>query len=295
MAVPKVHPVDVTMTMNEKGIPSIGYDVIEYVTTDDYYINKSEPDVDDQFELCLSYYPGSDELRTFHNWYVEYHGYLAVAVCILGVVANTLTIVVLTRRSMVSATNIILAGLAISDGLTMLAYLPFALQFYVIHGTEVSPGRDSISAARFLLIYASFSVFVHTASIWMTVTLASFRYASVRMSRRSGSMVWCDMNRAKLAVGFVYLVSFIVSLPNLIAIEVRQQEFNGSAVDLWTVHFKQNTPVNQFLSSFNFWIQALLVRLVPCVLLTGSQHPPRSCHASGASQASDSQSEDPLE
>lgn len=64
-------------------------------------------------------------------WYRQYHGYLATVVCILGIIANLLNIVVLTRKNMISATNCILTGLAVSDGLTMVAYLPFALRFYV--------------------------------------------------------------------------------------------------------------------------------------------------------------------
>jgi len=88
-------------------------------------------------------YPGARELAVFHDWYQHYHGYLATVVCALGIVANALNIVVLTRRNMISATNCILTGLAVSDGLTMAAYLPFALRFYVLYGTEPTPTRNS--------------------------------------------------------------------------------------------------------------------------------------------------------
>ena len=83
----------------------------------------------------------------------------------------------------VTATNCILTGLAISDGLTMAAYLPFALCFYVLYGTEVTPERNTLESARFTLFYACFSVVVHTVSIWLTVTLAMFRFICVKYSR----------------------------------------------------------------------------------------------------------------
>ena len=38
--------------------------------------------------------------------------------------------------NMISSTNCILTGLAVSDGLTMAAYLPFALRFYVLYGLD---------------------------------------------------------------------------------------------------------------------------------------------------------------
>ena len=84
----------------------------------------------------------------FSHWYRQYHGYLATVVCILGIIANLLNIVVLTRKNMISATNCILTGLAVSDGLTMVAYLPFALRFYVLYGTEPSPERNTLGAVR---------------------------------------------------------------------------------------------------------------------------------------------------
>ena len=105
---------------------------------------------------------------------------MAVVVCVVGIVANSANIVVLTRPSMRSPTNHILTGLALTDGCTMLAYLPFAMMFYVVYGVDLSVERNSLSAARFLLFYARFSVVVHTASIWLTVALATFRYVIVR-------------------------------------------------------------------------------------------------------------------
>ena len=84
----------------------------------------------------------------FSLWYRQYHGYLATVVCILGIIANLLNIVVLTRKNMISATNCILTGLAVSDGLTMVAYLPFALRFYVLYGTEPTPERNTLGAVR---------------------------------------------------------------------------------------------------------------------------------------------------
>jgi len=47
----------------------------------------------------------------FFYWYRNYHGYVAIAVCILGIVANSANIVVLTRPSMRSPINYILSAL----------------------------------------------------------------------------------------------------------------------------------------------------------------------------------------
>lgn len=224
-------------------------------------------------------YPGASELLAFNNFYRNYHGYLAAVVCVFGTAANVLNIVVLSQRDMFSATNCILTGLAISDGLTMLAYLPFALRFYVLYGSETTPERNTLAAVRFLLFYACFSVVVHTVSIWLTVTLATFRYILIRHPRHAARL--CTLDRAKTAVFLVYLVSLVVCLPNFTTINVQGEALEGELTSgeeeggvrgnvtfVWTVRFKQNTKMDLFLYSFNFWIQALLVKLLPCVGLT---------------------------
>jgi len=70
-------------------------------------------------------------LRRYAAWYSGYHGYVSLVVCAAGIVGNVLNVVVLTRSHMsISATNLILTALAVSDLLTMASYVPFAVQFY---------------------------------------------------------------------------------------------------------------------------------------------------------------------
>ena len=211
------------------------------------------------------WYPGAKGLQDFGNWYKDYHGYLATIVCVFGIIANILNIVVLTRKNMISATNCILTGLAISDGLTMVAYLPFALRFYVLYGNAPSPERNTLGAVRFMLFYACFSVVVHTVSIWLTVTLAVFRYIFIRYPRRGS--VLCSLKRAKIAVFLVYVVTLLVCIPNFVTITVQGHATEGTngTIYVWIVAFKLDSPTDRFVYNFNFWIQAILVKLVPCV------------------------------
>ena len=214
----------------------------------------------------MSHYYGSHELKQFYLWYRDIHGYLASIVCVLGIIANMLNIIVLTRKNMVSSTNCILTGLAISDGLTMVAYLPFALRFYTLYGTTPSPERNSLGAIRFMLFFACFSVVVHSVSIWLTVTLAVFRYIFIKYPRRGVAL--CSITRAKIAVLFVYLVTLIVCIPNFITITVKGEKVKNSTDYIWAVQFKNKTKPEIFLYYFNFWIQAVLVKLLPCIGLT---------------------------
>lgn len=214
------------------------------------------------------------DLKKFDLWYKPIHGYLAAIICIFGVVANILNIVVLTRKNMQTSTNVILTGLAISDGLTMAMYFPYALWMYVVHGTGVSTQRDTLACARFQMTYAIFSVIVHSISIWLTVTLAVFRFIFIRYPRRGAR--YCNIKKAKLAVVMVVIVVVIVCIPNSVNYavikgeasedpEARRRGINGT---IYWVGPKKNNSFEEFFFKFNFWVQALLVKLLPCLMLS---------------------------
>ena len=199
----------------------------------------------------------------YSKWYAGIHGYVAAIVCILGVIANILNIIVLTQKNMISPSNIILTGLAISDGLTMALYFPFALHQYVIYGTDPSEARDTLGAARFLFAFAICSVVVHSISIWLTVTLALFRYIFIKYPRQSTYV--CTIQRAQLSVVAVTIVTTVVCMPNSATLEIKRTD---NASTTWYINYKENTEAEKISRTLNFWVQAILVKLVPCVFLT---------------------------
>ncbi|XP_062616280.1 G-protein coupled receptor dmsr-1-like [Saccostrea cucullata] len=211
------------------------------------------------------------ELLAFQSRYQIIHGYLAPIICIFGVVANILNIVVLTRKNMQTSTNVILTGLAISDGLTMAAYIPYALLLYVIHGTRSTPIRDSYGVAQFHIGYALFSVVVHSISIWLTVTLALFRYIFIRFPRLGAQ--YCNIHKAKIAVVAVVIVVSLVCVPYSVNFTIGEHNFtdpngvipNGTT---YTIQMKQESEFEKILYNINFWIQAILIKLLPSFLLT---------------------------
>ena len=69
----------------------------------------------------------------------------------------------------------------------------------------------------------------------------------------------------------VYLVTLIVCIPNFVTITVQGEGLeptNGTVAYIWVVSFKLDTKLDKFVYDFNFWIQAILVKLVPCIGLT---------------------------
>lgn len=212
------------------------------------------------------------KLKQFEAFYRPIHGYLAASICIFGVVANVLNIVVLTRKNMMTSTNVILTGLAISDGLIMALYFPFAIGLYILNGAEPSPSRDTYQLAQFQLAYAIMSVLVHAVSIWLTVTLAVFRYVFIRFPRRGVRL--CNIKRAKTACVSVVAAVLFICMPNCLMYEIVYSHnitlADGSILNgtLYYVHPRSSTPFWEVLKNLNFWTQAIFIKLLPCFLLT---------------------------
>lgn len=212
-------------------------------------------------------------LYIFRTWYEHYHGHASVIVCICGMIMNLFNIIVLTQRKMRTTSNMILAALAVSDMLTMASYIPFALQFYILHGLSVSPERNCLEWIYFFLFHVNFSVTVHTISIWLCVLLAVFRYSYVRVSADKKFII--NMQHTFVAIVLVYILSVIILIPNYLSLTIiagTDPVSNKSLYDIVSVDTQgANSPLSRYghlITSINFWTHAILIKIIPCVLMS---------------------------
>ncbi|XP_034483311.1 sex peptide receptor [Drosophila innubila] len=152
-------------------------------------------------------------MDNFHTSYKNMHGYVSLVVCILGTIANTLNIIVLTRREMRSPTNAILTGLAVADLAVMLEYIPYTVHDYIL--TDSLPREDKLSYswACFIKFHSIFAQVSHTISIWLTVTLAVWRYIAVGYPQKN--RVWCGMRTTIITITTAYVVCVLVVSPSI--------------------------------------------------------------------------------
>ncbi|KAL0111901.1 hypothetical protein PUN28_013247 [Cardiocondyla obscurior] len=229
-------------------------------------------------------------LESFYNWYTQVHGWASLLVCIFGSIANVLNIAVLTRREMQSPTNMILTGLAVADLLVMIEYIPYAIHMYLYQRSR----RDTFTYgwSMFVLFHSNFAQVCHTISICLTVTLAIWRYIAVAHPQRNRE--WCSNRRTFFMIAFAYVSCPILCIPLYINTEVRpqtemldergmslnltklQREANGTLPSLegltnTTLYFVKLTksPMSNVLKDINVWIYSVVIKLIPCVALTG--------------------------
>ena len=225
------------------------------------------------FESCV------DWLDTFHTRYVTVHGWASILVCVFGSIANGLNIAVLTRKEMCSPTNAILTGLAVADLLVMLEYIPYAVHSYLY----LRPSRDTFTYGWtvFVLFHALFAQVFHTISIWLTVTLAIWRYIAVAHPQKNRE--WCSFRRSIVAIVSAYLFCPVICVPLYVTTSIKESSQlignDGMVVNasLYNVTDLPEGVTNGtiFLVSLsknakklNFWMYSVVIKLIPCVALT---------------------------
>ena len=215
-------------------------------------------------------YPG---LQQFSEAYVGYHGYIAAVVCVWGIAANLANIVVLTRKHMISSTNAILMWLAVADLLTMVSYFPVSIHFYIMKDPRlVFPTSKSVHWIRFMLFHINFTVVAHTVAIWLTIMLAMWRYLFICYPT-TGSQ-FRSMKNAKIVIFLVYILSGIICIPNFMSTTYVQAIFpqkptpNVSSFEFYRLNNSAIVSHHPELENWNYWIQAFLIKLIPCAVLT---------------------------
>ncbi|GAU95376.1 hypothetical protein RvY_07004 [Ramazzottius varieornatus] len=223
---------------------------------------------------------GGDYFMAFHKAYFPIHGYLAIVISIFGIVSNVINVAVLSQKSMVTPTNAILTALAVVDVLVMLTYVPFALHQFILRYTFTMVEWRSYSWMLFICFNINFTIVCHTISVWLTITLAVFRYIAVSFPNKVQE--YCSMRRAILAIVSAFLCTAIICTPSYLSVQVTQL----TRADWTEDQLEQMDPVDQNTTMYridesdlsrnnnnipriiSFYAFSVLAKLVPCVVLT---------------------------
>lgn len=220
------------------------------------------------------------EGQAFQRAYVRVHGYIALLICLLGCAANSVNIAVLSRKEMISSTNSILTGLAVADLLVMIDYIPLALHIYTDICAELN--RNSYAWAVYVYFHSIFSQTFHTISIWLTITLAVWRFIAIKFPAKNRTL--CNKKNTNIAIAVAYAVCPILCLPIYFAMKIQEipspvKNGNENATlndtDILgnaTVSTERDyaivmTDNNELLTAI-FWIYSVFIKLIPCVVLS---------------------------
>lgn len=184
---------------------------------------------------------------------------MALFICIFGVVTNVLNFIVLTRKGLKTEINTILAALAVSDGLVMLVYVPYAFDF--AFNLKTRDERFTYGYALYLFIHATLTQTFHTISIFLTIVLAFYRYICV--CRNSLKRFFIKKSNHLMLAACV--MALIASIPLYLSLSII--ELPGSSTDD-LMYRLDASEFQQHHEKTYFWIYSVIIKLTPCILLT---------------------------
>ena len=195
-------------------------------------------------------------LKEFGGGYDQIHKWLAAIISVAGTVANIVTVLVMMRPEMRTPTNRLYAVMAFADLMTMLLYSIFAIGFQIalLDRTE--------ARAICLMIYAHLSVFFHTLSVSILVAVTVFRVVILRTGPEAKRL--CSMQRANVTAFSCFFISLFIQLPNVYITSWRETQVSSGQYEV----YQREEDFPKIVAKVNFWSQAILVKLLPCLLLT---------------------------
>nr|XP_011441138.2 sex peptide receptor isoform X2 [Crassostrea gigas] len=210
------------------------------------------------------------DLLVFAQTYAAYHGYISIFVCIFGIVTNVFNITVLTRKHMRTPVNLILTWLAVSDIITMLSYLPFAMHFYCIYPADANKSTEKNSEGwmLYMIFHINLAATTHTVSIWLCVMLAIVRYLHIRSPTKANSMRLQRIKQSRYGILFIYVSSALILVPNYMSNKLLPDvlpDSNETIYVLRDLNLGKNDTETMVL--INVWIYAFTAKLVPCLLM----------------------------
>ncbi|KAK3085421.1 hypothetical protein FSP39_003064 [Pinctada imbricata] len=208
-------------------------------------------------------------LRKFEISYNKIHGYASLVTIIFGVLTNIIVITVLKQKKMRTPVNIILQSLAVFDTLTMVAYVPFAIKFYVIYSPGVvSPEAWTLPWAHAAAFITSFTATTHTISIWLVVNLSIFRFVHIRKMVASSTTRSQKICLAKKLIFCTTCISILVMIPHYLNHEIKATEIETINVTFYSLkEFELVSADTKPLVLVNFLLYAVVGKIIPCILI----------------------------
>nr|KAG5711444.1 hypothetical protein BaRGS_025871 [Batillaria attramentaria] len=188
----------------------------------DNYTYGDDEDFDDTVDLeqILASMGQSSQDRDYRQKLMYYlMGIGGLIVCCFGMVANGLSVAVLTRRSMRSSTYTYLASLAICDSLVLVFTALLILKDTKNH--ESVNSLDRIYNIMFPYVHPTAIIFQVT-SIWLTMAFTVDRYIMICHPFKAEHM--CRRSRARKVVFALYVAGVIFCIPKFLEYYTLKQE-----------------------------------------------------------------------
>ncbi|CAH1783894.1 unnamed protein product [Owenia fusiformis] len=198
-----------------------------------------------------------DETHSKVQSIIEDH--ILPVIVVFGICGIILTLIVLSRKSMVTSTNTYLTALAVAD----LLFLVILSTILIGHKAFIN---NSSSYIRAYLHIASIvmNMFLFS-SVWVTVMLAVERYIAI--CKPFFARLMCTVKRAILFICLIFAISIIIKIPSFFEFQIMTEV--DPLTNITFVHVKNTELFDNatYMVIYTSIIDGLLFTVLPFILL----------------------------
>jgi hypothetical protein len=200
---------------------------------------------------------------------IPIYGFLMPILISVMAISNSFIILVLSQKHLRTPTNNVLLAMATFDLFTGLTPLPWFIYYYTLKGYK-SDEKYGLPYETLCKIHPYMSYILptmfHTAVIWLTGFLAIQRFIYVCAPSRVHH--FCTPRITKISILLITLCSISTGLPDFLGKTIEQIKIG----DRKTCILRYTPLVLDFLGidvfySFHYWLRALFIHILPCLLL----------------------------
>ncbi|CAH1787930.1 unnamed protein product [Owenia fusiformis] len=153
-------------------------------------------------------------------------GIIIPIICVVGILANIVTLVIFTRPHMRNVTTMFLVGMVIADSSGLITLLVSFTYFYSSYKWLWLENRDVRWLAQipiaWKLFYAVFNIPTNvflTASNALASGVTIFRYVAVRLPLKANT--FCTPRKAQVTITLIFVYSLVLNIPDCFMKTVR--------------------------------------------------------------------------
>ncbi|XP_058466366.1 sex peptide receptor [Malaya genurostris] len=229
--------------------------------------------IGDDYRGCMESSGNSSYLNvsceTIINYSIPLYGYCTPIFMLITLTANSLIVIVLSKRSMASPTNFVLMAMALCDMFTLLFPAPGMIYMYTF-GNHYKPLTPIAACYLWNAFGEIIPAMFHTASIWLTLALAVQRY--VYVCHAPIARTWCTIPRVKRCIAYICLAALIHQSTRFFdkSYSLLEIEWNGNNTEV--CHTEIANWVHNYIGADIYFtlyysFRILFVHLIPCVSL----------------------------
>ncbi|KAJ8307207.1 hypothetical protein KUTeg_015291 [Tegillarca granosa] len=182
-------------------------------------------------------------------------------VCIIGIIGNTLALIVLSHKDMKTSTNVYLSALAVSDTIKLINDF-FYFVMLVLQSNKMD-GNKMVISNFYPYAHYIFQMSV-CVTAWLTVSVAVERYIAVCYPTKAKEM--CTIAKARIVSTVVFLSMILLTVPSALKYEAVLKYDRLLNTSCYTIEPSTLGKNDAFMEPYT-WVQSSLRSIIPLIVL----------------------------